>query len=82
LFLVFSTFGQFLPTLLTNALILTKEMSTTIAQFMLRKTWPKNIRMNAPMTPPDTAVARALKMKGAEMKSPTPQITEMQGFSS
>ena len=61
----------------TDPYILTSEISTTIAQFMLRKTCPKNMRTKAPMTPPDTAVAKALKIKGADMKRPTPQITEI-----
>lgn len=43
---------------------------------MLRKTWPKNMRTKAPTTPFDTAVPNAEKMNGAEIKSPTPQITE------
>ena len=47
-----------------------------MAQFMLRKTWPKNMRTKAPTTPFDTAVPNAEKMNGAEIKSPTPQITE------
>ena len=48
-----------------------------MAQFMLRKTCPKNMRTKAPITPESVAaVARAEKMNGAEMKRPTPQITE------
>ena len=59
----------------------TREMSTTIAQFMLRKTCPKNMRTKAPITPESVAaVARAEKMKGAEMKRPTPQITKKKFF--
>ena len=62
--------------------VLTREMSTTMAQFMLRKTCPKNMRTKAPITPESVAaVARAEKMNGAEMKRPTPQITENKTFS-
>ena len=53
-----------------------------MAQFMLRKTCPKNMRTKAPITPESVAaVARAEKMNGAEMKRPTPQITENKTFS-
>ncbi len=58
-------------------IFLTNEISTTIAQFMLRKTCPKNMRTKAPTIPPDTGVAKALKMNGAEMMRPTPQITDI-----
>ena len=52
-------------------------MSTTMAQFIFKKTCPKNMRMKAPITPLSAAVANAEKMNGAEMNRPAPQITEI-----
>ena len=54
--------------------ILTNEISTTMAQFIFRNTWPRNIRTKAHITDL-SIILRAANIKGTEINKPTPQIT-------
>ena len=53
---------------------LTREISTTTAQFMLRNIWPKNMRTKVVLTE-ESKTYKATKIRGVETRRPRPHIT-------